>query len=162
MRLPAEMDVDSRFFEFVEQEEGREKFSYPDSNGKATIGIGHLLTASELSSGKILINGVPVKYREGLTDKQIDDLLLQDMSKARRYVRTFVKAPLTQNQFNALVSFTFNVGTNAFSSSTLLKNLNAEMYSSIPTQMRRWKYDDGKVVQGLINRREHEIELWFE
>ena len=71
-----------------------------------------------------------------------------------------VKVPLNQNQFDALVSFVFNVGNNAFRDSTLVKVLNAGHFDQVPTQLRRWIRDNGKIVKGLINRREKEIALW--
>jgi lysozyme len=67
---------------------------------------------------------------------------------------------LNQNQFDALVSFAFNVGDGAFRSSTLLRLLNQGQYDQVPAQLRRWNMDNGHVVQGLINRRNKEIALW--
>jgi lysozyme len=75
-------------------------------------------------------------------------------------VNESVTVPLNQNQFDALVSFSFNVGDNAFRGSTLLKLLNQGQYDQVPAQLRRWVRDNGHVVQGLINRREKEIVLW--
>lgn len=143
--------------------EGKESLPYPDSGGKLTIGIGHLLTKSELTSGKIMIQGKPVKYREGLTEEQIKILVYQDLNWAENTVLTRVRVPLTVNQFDSLVIFCFNIGETAFTNSTLLKLLNAGNYDQVPTQMRRWVKDyTGKKVQGLINRREKEIKIWEE
>ena len=71
-----------------------------------------------------------------------------------------VKVPLSQNQFDALVSFVFNIGQSAFIESTLLRVLNEGDYKAVPQQLRRWIYDNGSVVQGLINRRQKEIDFW--
>ena len=68
-----------------------------------------------------------------------------------------VRIPLTQNQFDALVSFAFNIGLPAFRDSTLLRRLNAGNLAAVPSEMRRWNKSDGQVVQGLVNRREAEI-----
>jgi lysozyme len=87
-------------------------------------------------------------------------LLGQDLEGAERTVNEAVTVPLNQNQFDALVSFTFNVGNGAFRGSTLLKLLNQRQYDQVPTQLRRWVMDNGHVVQGLVNRREKEIALW--
>jgi len=133
---------------------------YKDSAGLPTIGVGHLLTKSELTSGKININGVPVEYSNGLTGDQVTDLLSQDVTPAENAVNNGVKVPLNQNQFDALVSFTFNVGVGAFTSSTLLKVLNQGQYDQVPTQLLRWTRAAGQVVQGLVNRRQNEIDLW--
>ena len=140
--------------------EGLKTHVYLDSGGQPTIGIGHLLTRSERTSGKIMIQGQAVNYQNGLTEQQCWDLLDQDLDVAEKVVNEQVKVPLNQNQFDALVSFVFNVGTSAFSSSTLLKLLNQGQYDQVPTQLRRWVRDSGKIVQGLVNRREKEIMLW--
>jgi lysozyme len=84
----------------------------------------------------------------------------QDLKIAMRAVNEFVKVPLTDYQYAALVSFVFNIGVNAFAGSTLLRLLNQGAYIHVPEQMKRWIYDNGEIVQGLINRRDKEIEMW--
>jgi lysozyme len=140
--------------------EGLVTHEYPDSGGAPTIGIGHLLTRSERTSGKINIGEEALDYRDGLTEQQCWDLLDQDLDVAERAVNEAVTVALNQNQFDALVSFTFNVGEGAFRGSTLLKLLNQEQYDEVPAQLRRWVRDNGQIVQGLVNRREKEITLW--
>lgn len=140
--------------------EGLELNEYLDSGGAATIGVGHLMTRSERMSGKIIIKGKVVVYRKGLTTEQCWDLLDQDLDSAENTVNNLVKIGLNQNQFDALVSFAFNVGDTAFRTSTLLKVLNAGNFDQVPAQLRRWIRDNGKIVKGLINRREKEITLW--
>jgi lysozyme len=144
----------------LEQWEELKQQVYPDTSGRPTIGIGHLITQSERSSGKIIINGQPIKYANWLSVQQCWELLDQDLKPPESAVNNSVKVPLNQNQFDALVSFTYNLGNMAFQNSTLLKMLNAGSYGQIPGQLRRWIHDTGKVVQGLINRREKEIALW--
>ena len=140
--------------------EGFEPRVYSDAAGKLTIGVGHLLTPSELSSGKIWIEGAPVRYADGLSASQILELLGQDLEGAEAAVNNGVEVELSQNQFDALVSFCFNVGAAAFRASTLLKLLNRGQYDDVPAQLRRWVHCRGEVVQGLIRRRQHEIALW--
>ena len=140
--------------------EGLVPHEYLDSGGAPTIGIGHLLTRSERTSGKIILRGQSLDYRNGFTEQQCWDLLDQDLDGVERTINDAVKVPLNQNQFDALVSFAFNVGDNAFRDSTLLKLLNQGQYDQVPAQLRRWVRDNGHVVQGLINRREKEIVLW--
>jgi lysozyme len=146
--------------ELLKQWEGFKNTVYKDSAGLDTIGVGHLITSSEKSSGTITINGVAVQYANGLTDQQVLDLLSQDVQPAEQAVNNGVKVALDQNQFDALVSFTFNVGVGAFTSSTLLKVLNQSQYDGVPDQLRRWNKAGGQVVQGLVNRRENEVKLW--
>jgi len=140
--------------------EGLELNEYLDSGGAPTIGVGHLMTRSERMSGKIIIKGKAMVYRKGLTTDQCWDLLDQDLDSAENTVISAVKITLNQNQFDALVSFTFNVGDTAFRNSTLVKVLNAGNFDQVPAQLRRWIRDNGKIVKGLINRREKEITLW--
>ena len=154
------MQMSENGLTLLTQWEGFKLTVYKDSAGLPTIGVGHLLTKSELSSGKITINGVPVDYTDGLTEQQVTDLLGQDVEPASAAVNSGVKVPLDQNQFDALVSFTFNVGVGAFTGSTLLKLLNQKQYDQVPTQLLRWTRAGGKVVQGLVNRRNNEIKLW--
>ncbi|WP_072281624.1 lysozyme [Rappaport israeli] len=139
--------------------EGSRNKMYHDAAGLPTIGVGHLLTRSELTSGKIIITGKPVHWRAGLSDKHITALLDQDNDIAEQAVNDLVRVPLTDNQFDALVSFVFNVGVGAFKRSTLLRELNKGDYQSVPHQLRRWVYAAGKPV--LKARRESEAMQWL-
>lgn len=154
------MQVGQRGKNLFKEWEGLVTHVYLDSGGAPTIGIGHLLTRSERTSGKIVIREMELDYREGLTEQQCWELLDQDLSVVVTTVNNAVTVPLSQNQFDTLVSFTFNVGDGAFRNSTLLKLLNQEKYDQVPTQLKRWIMDNGQVVRGLINRREKEITLW--
>ena len=140
--------------------EGLRSRAYRDAAGKLTIGVGHLLTKSELSSGKIWIKGAMVRYAAGLTDRQVLDLLGQDLEGAENAVNEGVEVELRQPQFDALVSFCFNVGAAAFKNSTLLRRLNQGGYEEVPGQLRRWVHCNGAVVPGLVKRREQEIACW--
>lgn len=133
---------------------------YPDSGGEPTIGVGHLLTLKERKTKTLVIGGVSVDYTKGLTRQQCFDLFAQDLIPVEKTVNESVKVPLTQNQFDALVSFVFNIGNYAFKNSTLLLKLNQERYAEVPTQMKRWNKVKGRIVKGLVNRREKEIALW--
>jgi lysozyme len=154
------MEFSKNGIKWLEQLEGRKRFKYLDAAGLCTLGIGHLLTKSELTSGKMYIGGEAILYSQGLTHEQIDQLLIQDLQSPVDCVNSCVKVELTQNQFDCLVSFAYNCGNGAFQNSTLLKLLNKGGYDQVPTQLLRWVHADGKVCQGLINRREREIELW--
>lgn len=154
------MKIDQAGIEFIKSAEGVKNFVYADSAGLPTIGVGHLLTQDELTNGKIHIDGKSHKYHDGLPDDVIDRLLLRDLHIAELVVNSNVKVKLTQNQYNALVSFAFNVGVGAFRKSTLLRLLNNSDYESVPDQMRRWILSAGRQIQGLKNRREKEVKLW--
>lgn len=156
------MRIDQAGIDFIKSVEGVKNFVYADSAGLPTIGVGHLLTQDELTSGKIHIDGKAYKYHEWLPDDVIDRLLLRDLHIAELVVNSNVKVKLTQSQYNALVSFAFNVGVGAFRKSTLLRLLNAGDYDAVPAQMQRWIFSAGRQIQGLKNRREKEIKLWNE
>jgi len=152
------MKTDKEFRYFLIDSEGFKLRWYPDSTGYPTIGIGHKLTPSEMSPGKIIINGQKVRYADGLSEAQANALMEQDVKKVVDCVNGSVQVALTQNQFNALVSLAYNIGTGAFAGSTLVKLLNAGHYDLVPEQFRRWKFSGGKPI--LVGRREAEIKLW--
>ena len=141
--------------------EGIKHKVYKDVGGLDTIGVGHLLTQKERFSKKIIIKGLAIDYKLGLTNEQVMDLLSQDLKVFERVVSKAVQVSITQNQFDSLVSFAFNVGVNAFRKSTLLKILNKKKYEEVPDQFRRWVKAGSKTIQGLVNRRENEINLWI-
>lgn len=130
----------------LKQWEGLRLTAYKDSGGVLTIGYGH--------------TGPDVKAGMTITEAQAEMLLMRDLSRFEQSVERSVKVPLTDNQFGALVSFAYNVGTSAFEGSTLLKKLNAGDYSSVPSQLARWNKVGGKVLAGLTNRRAAEAGLW--
>lgn len=157
--------ISSIGIDFLDDIEGRRNHEYPDVEGNPTIGIGHLLTRSELTSGKILVGGRYVKYREGLTEADIDMLFAEDLDPVETVINTLVHVELSQYQFDTLCSFVFNVGIGAFAGSALLKLLNQGFYAEVPHQLRRWikaRNQDGKLVdcKGLKLRRDQEITLW--
>ena len=155
------MKVGERGKNLFKEWEGLRTHKYLDSANKWTIGIGHLITPKELATGLIRIKDEYVRYENGLTEQQCWDLLEQDLSCFERAVNKEVKVPLTQNQFDALTSFAFNVGITNFWESTLLRLLNKGEYEKVPDQLKRWNKAGGKVVAGLINRRDKEIALWL-
>ncbi|WP_319422750.1 lysozyme [Pleurocapsa sp. FMAR1] len=91
---------------------------------------------------------------------EAERLLKEDLSIFEKAVTRFVTVPLNQNQFDALVSFTFNVGVGAFSKSTLLKLLNYKDYQKAANEFSRWTRGGGRILPGLINRRKDEHELF--
>lgn len=154
------MKISANGLKFLREVEGFDHRVYNDVAGYPTIGVGHLLTKQESMTGKIIIGNDAVRYENGLTNEQVDGLLDQDLDQFEDAVNRLVKVDLSQNEFDALVSFAFNVGVSAFRNSTLLRKLNAGDKSEVPHQLRRWNKAGGKIVPGLVNRREKEIKLW--
>jgi lysozyme len=147
--------------QLLSQWEGVRARVYNDSVGLPTIGVGHLLTAQERASGAIAIAGQPVRYANGLTPVQVQQLLEQDLARFENAVSNCVTCELDQNQFDALVSLSFNIGPEAFRNSSLVKALNQGNYTDVPDEFRRWTNAGGVESRGLVNRRENEIKLWF-
>lgn len=140
------------------QLEGTEHRAYQDVAGLWTIGVGHLLTREELDTGE-LVTGA--EWRDGLSDAQVDELLQHDLQRFEACVYENCRVLLSQNQFDALVCFAFNIGCGAFEESTLLRKLNDGEYAEVPKEMKRWNRAGGRVVQGLVNRREKEAALFL-
>ena len=147
----------------IEHREGVRLQMYYDSAGLPTIGVGHLLTKDELSSGKLFLSSGPAKWRDGITKEQVDDLLTADLHIAESVVDVCLaqRPDLPQCQFDCLVSFVFNIGGKAFRNSTLLKKLLACDFAAIPDELRKWKYAGGVVSPGLVKRREDEVKQWL-
>jgi lysozyme len=150
------MNLSPAGLDAIERREGRKLAMYLDSARLPTIGVGHLLTKDELSSGKVLDED----WRDGISEDTATELLRSDLEDAEYMVRSEVHVPLVQYQYDALVSFTFNVGGNAFRKSTLLRLLNDGGYTAVPGQLRRWIYSAGHRDPGLEKRRESEIAQW--
>ncbi|HAI51398.1 MAG TPA: lysozyme [Enterobacteriaceae bacterium] len=122
--------------------EGRKYEAYTDVAGVWTVCDGH--TGTDIIRGK--------RY----TDQECDQLLWKDLQPAKRTVDKLVKVPLNEYQRAALYSFVFNVGSDAFSKSTLLRKLNNGDQDGACDEMRRWVYAGGMKWKGLQNRREME------
>ena len=155
------MEISDKGLGLLRTWEGYKNHRYVDSAGYPSIGVGHKILPQEAARGVIYINRIGVPYANGLTDKQVLALLHQDLRPAESAVNLCVKVHLTQNQFDALVAFTFNEGDHAFATSTLVKLLNQGDYNSVPDQLRRWVTAHGVKLQGLVNRRENEVKLWL-
>jgi lysozyme len=95
-----------------------------------------------------------------ITTAQAEHMLDTELSKFVSSVNKLVSVPLSQNQFDVLVSFSYNVGVGALSNSTLLKRLNSGGYASVPSQLMRWTHGGGVELPGLITRRKVEAALW--
>jgi lysozyme len=143
------------------QWEGFVPHVYDDGVGVATIGVGHALTSSEKQSGTLNIDGVAVPYANGVTRDQVGALLATDLHHFEAALNDAIAIDLQQNQFDALVSFCFNIGIDGFHGSSVLKDLNNSTLDSVPDDLRKWNKTGGVVNQGLVNRRENEVKLWF-
>ena len=117
---------------------------------KITIGYGHTGT----------INGRPLNISDKITTSEADKLFKNDLLSYERTVNESVKVPINQNQFDALVSLSYNIGPNAFKNSTLLKLLNKGDFTGTQKQFYRWNKVGGKDSLGLTRRRAKEADLF--
>lgn len=134
--------------DMIKQFEGYSEKVYSDVAGKKTIGYGHLIKGNE-------------NY-EIIGREEAEQLLIKDMVIAEKAVSNLVSVHLTQNQYDALVSFVYNVGRGNFERSTMLIKLNSKNYKGASLEFKRWNKAGGKVVKGLINRRQKEEVLFNE
>lgn len=141
------MNTSQRGIDFIK---GWEQFSstpYQKKGDVPTIGYGH-------TRG--------VKMSDAPIDEGMAELLLkQDVLEAEKAVSELVKVKLTQQQYDALVSWTFNLGQGNLGQSTLLKKINAGEHALVPQEMTKWVYADGKPSKGLARRRVKEAELYL-
>jgi lysozyme len=127
--------------------EGLRLVAYQNAHDVPTIGYGHT-------------NGVRIGDTCG--QAEADAWLEDDMGAAVDAVGSLVKVPLTDHQQAALLDFTFNLGTGALASSTLLKDINAGNFEDVPHQLARWVHDHGgDVLPGLVRRRQYEATCWL-
>lgn len=139
------MKTSNKGLALIKHFEGFKARAYVCPAGVLTIGYG---TTANVRPGQVI------------TESQGTNLLLSDCAKFEKEVETQVKVPLTQDQFDALVAFVYNVGQGNFRSSTLLKLLNQGQYDQVPEQMMRWNKGGGKVLNGLTRRRTSEGRLF--
>ena len=140
------MKTSNNGIELIKRHEGLRLNAYKCTSGKLTIGYGH-------TKG--------VKIGQTITEEEAERLLREDLIVAENEINRH-NLNLNQNQFDALVSFVFNVGIGNFQTSTLLKKIKLDPNNkSIENEFKRWVYSGGKVSLGLIKRRKEEAELYF-
>ena len=141
------MKLGEKGTEILKYFEGCKLTAYQDSVGVWTIGYGHT---------KGVHDGMTI------TQEQAEQMLLTELEEYEGYIESMVTVPLTQNQFDALVVWVYNLGPTNFKNSTLLKELNAGNYNAASTEIKRWNKAGGKVLAGLVKRREAEAQLFNE
>ena len=94
------------------------------------------------------------------SEDHADHMLEVEMEEYEKYINDLVTVELNQNQFDAMVSWVYNLGVGNLQSSTLLKVLNAGDYAGVPEQIMRWNKASGKVLEGLTRRRQAEADLF--
>jgi lysozyme len=140
------LSVSNRLVDMIKKYEGFRANPYTCPGGVLTIGYGTTMKPGQYTS---------------ITKEQGNAILRKTIAGFERSVKTLVTVPLNQNQFDALVSFTYNVGTGALKNSTLLKKLNSGDYEGAANELTKFVRSKGKVLQALVKRREEERNLFL-
>lgn len=140
------MRTSQKGIDLIKKFEGCRLEAYKCPAGIWTIGYGH---TKGVKDGMII------------TQEQAEEFLREDLRIFEQTVESCVKVPLSQNQFDALVSFCYNCGSGALRTSTLLRLLNDGKYSDAGKQFLRWNKAGGRVLAGLTRRREEEKKLFL-
>lgn len=145
------MKLSKRGVELIAEFEGFVGHGYNDAAGHCTIGYGHLLHYGPCSRSELA---------RTISRSAARDLLDRDVDRFERAVNRLVTRSITQGQFDALVSFAYNVGEGALAGSTLLRKLNAGDFDGAAAEFDRWTRAGGQVLAGLVRRRNAEEALF--
>lgn len=143
------MRVSDAGIELIKSFEGFEPVPYLDDVKIPTVGYGHVIRKGE-------------KFLKPLTESEATELMCRDLMEFEACVSALVEVDIEQCQFDALVSFTYNLGCGKLESSTLLKKLNAGLYEEAADEMLLWNRAGGKVLNGLTRRRQAERAMFLE
>lgn len=123
---------------------------YLDAAGLPTIGYGHLLRPGEAEM-----------FAGGISEDAAEELLIKDVGVAERAVLRLINVPLDDGQFDALVSFTFNLGSGALQRSTLRRKVNRQEDGEVAAEFMKWVWAGGRKLRGLVRRRKAEVEIYL-
>lgn len=140
------MTLSEKGLNFIKSFEGFSSTAYLCPAGYETIGYGHLIKKNEEFTS--------------ISDSEALELLRKDILHAENKVNRLTHVELTQNQFDAIVSFVFNVGAGAYQRSTLRAKINRREHQEASLEFMKWIRVNGVVSKGLVNRRFAEAELY--
>lgn len=140
-----ELKTSQEGISLIKSFEGCELTAYRCSANVPTIGYGHTAGVSD---------------GDTCTQEEAETMLAEDLVEFEDYVKNYVESELQQNEFDALVAWTYNLGPANLKESTMLKELNSGNFEEVPRQMKRWNRAGGEVLDGLIRRREAESRLF--
>lgn len=139
------MNIGTKGLEMIKHFEGLELNAYQCAAGVWTIGYGH---TKDVQQGMVI------------SEDTANEMLVEELNEYESYITGLVTVELNQNQFDAMVSWVYNLGVGNLKASTLLKVLNAGDYAGVPAQIMRWNKAGGKVLEGLTRRRQAEADLF--
>ena len=134
----------------IERFEGFAPEVYVCPGGWPTIGYGHVVRDDERE-----------RFVGGIDETTAEELLRLDVETAERAVLRFIRVPLVDGRFDALCSFTFNLGAGALQRSTLRRKVNRGEHDAVPDELQRWVWAGGYKLKGLMRRREAEAGLYM-
>jgi lysozyme len=156
------MKVSQKCIEQIKKDEGVRNKPYQCPALLWTVGVGHVIDPNHakvpMADRKTL--PIPAGWDRVLSADEIDDILRTDLARFEAGVLRLIKVPLTQGQFDALVSFSFNVGLGNLQNSTLRMKVNRSEFEAAAEQFLVWTKAGGKVLPGLVKRRTHEKEMF--
>jgi lysozyme len=135
------MKISEDGLELIKKFEGCETTAYQDSVGVWTIGFGHTKGVEEGQTCSV---------------EDAESMLADEMDEYEGYVNNMVKVELQQHEFDALVAWVYNLGPTNLGESTMLKVLNGGQFDRVPDEMNRWTRAGGKILEGLVRRRQAE------
>lgn len=141
------MRMSKQGYDLIKAFEGYFQRPYLCPAGYPTVGYGHVIVKGE-------------DFSAGLTEEEANDLLHKDMFSYEQAVLRLIRVPLTQSQFDALVSFTYNLGSGALQRSTLRQKINRGEHEDVPVEMLKWIWAGGRKLKGLLRRRQAEGVLY--
>ncbi len=139
------MNIGTKGLDLIRFFEGLELNAYQCAAGVWTIGYGH---TKDVQQGMTI------------SEARANEMLAEELNEYESYINGLVTVELNQDQFDAMVSWVYNLGVGNLKASTLLKVLNAGDYDGVPAQMMRWNKAGGKVLEGLTKRRQAEADLF--
>lgn len=156
------MKVSQRCIDNIKKDEGVRQRPYQCPALLWTVGVGHVIDPMhgrmKLEDRKNL--PIPAGWDRTLSMEEVDEILRQDLARFELGVSRLITVPLTQGQFDALVSFSFNVGLGNLQNSTLRMKVNRKDFEGAAEQFLVWTKAGGKVLPGLVKRRTHEKEIF--
>lgn len=156
------MKVSQKCIDNIKKDEGVRQRPYQCPALLWTVGVGHVIDPKHakvpLAQRKAL--PIPAGWDRVVSMEEIDEILRKDLARFEQGVSRLITAPLTQGQFDALVSFSFNVGLGNLQNSTLRMKVNRQEYEAAAEQFLVWTKAGGKVLPGLVKRRTHEKEMF--
>ncbi len=148
------LSTSDKGIKFIKEEEAFVPKLYNDPAGHCTIGYGTLVHRGNCNGSET------DEFKAGISEERATELLEQEIRRVEEVINSSVTVPLSQSQFDSMVSFAYNIGTGAFRNSTLLKKMNQSDFAAVPVELRRWVNGAGKKLPGLVRRREAEVRMF--